>query len=86
MLAIPTEGHKQLPKYFMKPHTVCGTEDNCLKRDFQDFCDFQDWGTCDESHYYEQFDQSGIGVPSYNSSQPSESVGNRSSLLQKNRG
>ena len=27
---------------------------NCLKRDLQDFCDFQDWGTCDESHDYEQ--------------------------------
>ena len=53
-----------------------------------DLWDFQDWGTCDESHYYKQFGQSGIGVPSYNSgqsvsSQRSARVGNRSSLLQK---
>ena len=26
----------------------------CLKQDLQDLWDFQDWGTCDESHYYEQ--------------------------------
>ena len=29
---------------------------SCLKQDLQDFRDFQDYGTCDESHYYEQQD------------------------------
>ena len=43
---------------------------SCLKRDFQDLWDFQDCGTCDESHYYKQegeSQESGIGVPSYSS-------------------
>ena len=44
-----TEGLKRVRKIDHKL-AVYGTEDNCLKRDLQDFCDFQDWGTCDESH------------------------------------
>ena len=35
--------HKQLPKYFMKPHTVCGTADDCLNCDF----DRDSWDSCD---------------------------------------
>ena len=27
---------------------------SCQKRDLQDLWDFRDWGTCDESHDYEQ--------------------------------
>ena len=48
-----------------------------LKQDLQDFRDLQDYGTCDESHDYEQ--EREVRKPR----QRKTRVGNRSSLLQK---
>ena len=63
--------------------TVYGTEDNCLKRDLQDFCDFQDWGTCDNARrIWASTPQNRTTIIAVSSHQ-SERVGNRSSLLQK---